>query len=576
MAILVDCERVTVSGTDRPLFAELSLSIRDGERLGVVGINGTGKSTLLDLLAGVRAPDAGLVRRGRGTRVSYLSQNPVLEVGTVGQALGGSWTASAAADRLGLSALVGRATHELSGGQAKRLALAQALSVEAELLILDEPTNHLDLGGVAWLEDYLTATRQGIVLVTHDRHLLDRLCTKVLELDRGRGYLHDGGYGGYLEGRARREAAAERAEQTRQNLARKELAWLRRGAPARTSKPRAHLERATALVEARPQAAARSDALGLELGAPRLGRKVIELHEVSVSRDAHQVLTGVNLALHPRERLGILGPNGSGKSTLLDVLAGVQLPSSGERRVGETVVLGYADQHGAVLPSEQRVREVVAGPTRPPGSPEDRALLERFWLGGDLAFAKVAELSGGERRRLQLLVVLGQRPNVLLLDEPTNDLDLDTLRLLEDFLEEWPGTVVLVSHDRAFLDRSCDRLLAIGDGAVGGVAGGVAGYLSGLAAAKARPGESTSPARGPRPSDAPAGKTTGAPVNRRLRELDKEIARLERQRDALGAEVEALSDHQAQRALGQELRAVLDALRVAEEAWLELAESLEP
>jgi ATP-binding cassette subfamily F protein uup len=365
----------------------------------------------------------------------------------------------------------------LSGGQAKRVALARALVTKTDLLILDEPTNHLDIDAIAWLEDRLAAHRGGLVLVTHDRHFLDRITTRVLELDRGKGYTHEGGYGAYLEGRAQREEHAAKAEQTRKNLARTELAWLRRGAPARTSKPKARIESATAIVTGRAEAAARSGELPLHTGVPRLGDRVIELHQVSHGyTPGVDLFSDVELLLDNRERLGIVGPNGTGKSTLLDILSGRLKPRAGSVDVGSTVRIGYYDQKGRELDPKQRVRDAVTG-----GHGEadwsDTALMEAFWFDGDAQWAPIGLLSGGERRRLQLLLTLAERPNVLLLDEPTNDLDLDTLRQLEDFLEDWPGALVVVSHDRAFLERTvADVIVLDGAGSAARRPGGYAAY----------------------------------------------------------------------------------------------------
>ncbi|MBA3654629.1 MAG: ABC-F family ATP-binding cassette domain-containing protein, partial [Actinobacteria bacterium] len=473
--ILVDADRVSMSRPGRVLFGDLSLTLSTSDRLGVVGINGTGKSTLLRVLAGEVEPESGVVRRGRDVRISALGQRPHLPSGTVRQAVGEGWQAAAVLDRLGMGPLTETPVELLSGGQAKRTALARVLLNESDLLVLDEPTNHLDLDAIAWLEDRLAQHRGGLILVTHDRHVLDRVTTRVLELDRGRDYLHEGGYVAYLEGRAERDERAEAAERTRRNLARRELAWLRRGAPARTRKSKARIASATALVDGRAPAAARTDALNLYMGTPRLGDKVIELTGVAHRYDGGPTLfDGVDLLVDPRERLGVIGANGSGKSTLLDIVAGRTVPAAGRVDVGPTVRLGYYDQTGAALDPSMRVRDAVVGPPGVPG-PGETLLLERFWFDRDAQRAPIGTLSGGERRRLQLLLLLLGRPNVLLLDEPTNDLDLDTLRALEDFLEDWPGALFVVSHDRAFLERTVEEAVVLdGQGGVARVNGGYA------------------------------------------------------------------------------------------------------
>jgi len=372
--ILLDAEAVTASRPGRDLFADLSLTLSSGDRLAVVGINGGGKSTLLRVLAGAERPDAGVVRRGRGARVVLLSQVDDLPPGTVRQAVGEGWEASAALDRLGLSHLLDAEVATLSGGEAKRMALARAIvelgppgggDGDAVLLLLDEPTNHLDVDAIAWLEDRLAVHRGGLVLVTHDRHVLDRVTTRILELDRGRAFLHDGGYASWLEAQVERQQQAERSEDVRRNLARNELAWLRRGAPARTRKPKARIAAATAVVEGRPEAAARKGELDLSFGTPRLGDKVVALHGAGHRFDpgpseagmrAPWLFRHVDLDLGPDERLGIVGPNGAGKSTLLDVLGGRLQPVEGVVERGPTVRLGIYDQRGRDLDLAARLR----------------------------------------------------------------------------------------------------------------------------------------------------------------------------------------------------------------------------
>jgi ABC transport system ATP-binding/permease protein len=595
--ILVDAQGVAASRPGKPLFRDLSLTVSSGDRLAVVGINGCGKSTLLGVLAGSVGPDEGVVRRGRGARVVALDQTAVLPAGTVRDVVGGGWEGAAVLDRLGMGDLVDAEVARLSGGQAKRAALARALVAvreagENDLLILDEPTNHLDMDAIAWLEEHLAGFKGGLVLVTHDRHVLDRLTTRILELDRGTAHVHEGGYASYLEARAERAEREASAERKRRNLARAELAWLRRGAPARTRKPKAGMAAARAVVDGRAPEPARADELPLAelVRMPRLGDTVIELDGVSDGYGDLVVFEGVDLKLGPGERLGVVGANGSGKSTLLDVLAGRREPRAGTVRRGATVRVGYYDQRGADLPLDARVRELVAGPTRQPDW-SDAALLERLWFNSDAQWAPVRLLSGGERRRLQLALVLREGPNVLLLDEPTNDLDLDTLRALEDMLDAWPGTLVVVSHDRAFLERTVEDVVVM-DGHAGRpghaarIPGGFVAYVAARREARrpgwAGPATTRSPAGSPRP--APVRNRTGAGERRRspstlrhlMRKAEAEMARLSERQAELEAELTAAGgDHVALGEVGERLSAVTADLAAAEETWLALAEEAE-
>lgn len=581
MAVLVDLEQVAVRRVGRVLFEGLPFTVSDGDRIGVVGINGTGKSTLLRIVAGADQPDGGQVRRGRGSRVGFLEQVPELLPGTVRAAVGEGWEAEAALSRLGIGPEIDNDVATLSGGQRKRAALARVLAHPVELLVLDEPTNHLDLPAVAWLEQRLLAFRGGLVLVTHDRHLLDRLTTRMLELDRGRAYVHEGGYELYLAAKAEREEQAAAAEPIRRNLARRELAWLRRGAKARSRKPKARIDTAVRLIEGGPVTLVASAEIEVGHDLPRLGDNVIECAGVGFHYDdGPPVLSGVDLSIGRRERLGIVGANGTGKSTLVDLLAGRLTPTTGTIVVGPTVVVGYYDQLGATLDLEARVEDLVAGPHGTPGSVDDINLMRRFLFADDLPFARVGDLSGGERRRLQLLLVISRRPNVLFLDEPTNDLDLDTLRVVEDFLEDWPGALALVSHDRTFLDRTTERLLAVETrGTVSEVPGGVAGWVarpeSGNVPRTAAPRfRASTKLAEPQPEHRSRSRAAGreaTAIGRRVREAEKEMLRLERQRDQVRDALTATVDYVELTRLGNELHAVQAALDAAEEAWLALA-----
>jgi ABC transport system ATP-binding/permease protein len=584
--ILVDADGVAASRPGKPLFEDLSVTVGSGDRLGVVGINGSGKSTLLGVLAGAVEPDRGTVRRGRGARTSVLDQRAELPEGPVAAVVGGGWEGAAVLDRLGMGGALEADVGTLSGGQRKRVALARVLVAvggeghppdEQDLLVLDEPTNHLDLDGIVWLEDWLARFPGGLVLVTHDRRVLDRLTTAVLELDRGRSYVHQGGYQSWLDARAERVARSEVAEARRRNLARAELAWLRRGAPARSRKPWARVEAARALIEARPEGPARSGELPLHLETPRLGDQVVELHGVADGYGDRWLFRDVDLALDPRERLGVVGANGTGKSTLLEVLAGRRQPRAGRVVHGSTVRLALYDQLGAELDPAQRVREAVAGPTRQPDW-SDARLLEAFWFDDDAQWAPIGLLSGGERRRVQLLLTLATKPNILLLDEPTNDLDLDTLRSLEDFLDEWPGALVVVSHDRAFLERTVTDVLVLdGKGGAGRVPGGMAAWDAARRADAGARGAGRAPSTSGRVARTGAGPTAST-LRRRLQDEEKELARLGRERAALEARVEAAAaagDHAALSELGEAIGRVDAAVAAAEERWLDLGAQLE-
>jgi ATP-binding cassette subfamily F protein uup len=560
MAILIDLEKVTLQGSDRAIFEDLTMTISSGERIGVVGINGVGKTTLLNIVAGVVTPDSGQIRRGRDLRVQFLPQIPSLPVGTVRETLGAGWQVDAVLDRLAMLDAVDTPTDALSGGQLKRVALARVFAVPSDVLILDEPTNHLDLHAIEWLEQQILDYPGAIVLVSHDRFLLDRVTNRMIEIDRGKTYIHAGGYSRLLEAQAEREAQAATAEQVRRNLARTELAWLRRGAKARSTKPQARIDAAKRLLAQRPEAAARSGTIEFGLEAPRLGNTVIKAHHMGFSYESEKmILRDVDIDLGPGDRVGVVGTNGSGKSTFVKLLAGRLEPTTGTVKTGPTVVLSYLDQGGGDFDLDATVQELVAGPQGIPGSLEDVALMKRFWFTGALPVTQARDLSGGERRRLQLLLALAVRPNVLFLDEPTNDLDLETIRLLEEFLSQWPGTLVVVSHDRTFLSRTTDRLLEVhNDGHIADVPGGIDAWI-----ARAMSGASS---RAAPSGNAPDSVSRG----RQLRDAEKDVTRLERRKVSLTKKLLETADHGEQTRLGGELADVQRSLHTAEELWLSL------
>jgi ATP-binding cassette subfamily F protein uup len=591
--ILVDADDVSMSRPGRPLFDHVSLTISAGDRLAIVGMNGSGKSTLARVLVGTTAPETGVVRRGRGVRATMLDQESPLPRGTVRAALSGStaevWRGEAIADRLGITPFLDADVSSLSGGEAKRVALAAALVHDTDLLVLDEPTNHLDIDAIAWLEEHLAAFRGGLVLITHDRFVLDRVTTRIAELDGGRLYTYQTGYSGYLDARDLRAEHEAAREATRRNLARRELAWLRRGAPARSTKQKARVERANALIDARETRSETRSALDLGLSevetmTPRLGDLVVELHGVGHDFGGGEVFRGLDLALDRRERLGIVGPNGSGKSTALEIIAGRLEPAEGRVVRGPTVRTAYYDQRARSLDPDLTVRAALVG-NKGEVDWRDRRLMERFWFDDDAQRAPISLLSGGERRRLQLLLTLLERPNLLLLDEPTNDLDLDTLRALEDFLDDWPGAAVIVSHDRALLDRTCDDVIVFERGRrPSRYPGGAEAWVrdrqeprrSGAARSRdAKPAGPSGPRRDGPTNGAPARKPASASTLRhRLRTIDRALQPLVARRSELEAAM-ADPDHRTREAAAHELAELAPRLHHLEEEWLEVAAALD-
>ncbi len=571
MAILVDLKNIGLQGTDRAILENLTLTISSGECVGVVGINGTGKSTLLNILAGVLEPDSGVIRRGRGVRVGHLAQNPVLPAGTVREMLGDGWMIDAALSRLGMLGAADADTAQLSQGQLKRVALAQLFAQSNDLLILDEPTNHLDLNAIEWLEQQIVGFSGAVVFVSHDRFLLDQVTNRMIEIDRGKSYLHQGGYAKLLEAQAQREEQAASAEQVRRNMARRELEWLRRGVKARSTKPQARIDAAERLLSRRVETAARSNTIQFEITAPRLGNTVIKAHHVSFSYPSSApILHDVTLELGPGDRVGIVGPNGAGKSTFVNLLAQRTEPTTGTLKYGPTVRASYFEQEGGSFNLEATVQELVAGPHGVPGSPGDVAMMNNFWFGGALAKTRAMSLSGGERRRLQLLLALTVQPNVLFLDEPTNDLDLETIRLIEEFLSQWTGTLVVVSHDRTFLSRTTDRLLEVNpDGTITDVPGGIDAWIERHSGAVAN--------RQTNAADVSAVEQRTAPTppnsrGRERRDAEKKMKSLERRKATLSEKIVASSDFAAQSTWGAELNLVTRDLAIAEAQWLALLE----
>jgi ATP-binding cassette subfamily F protein uup len=584
---LINLEAAVKAYGTRVLLDQVSLGVAAGQRIGVVGRNGSGKTTLLATLAGAVALNSGRSTRSRDLRIGYLAQSeqltgPVRRV-VFGDAPAHEWAADARSRGL-LAVLLSdldldAETARLSGGERRRVALAALLRGSYDLLLLDEPTNHLDIEAIGWLAGYLTAYVKTFVVVTHDRWFLDTVSDETWEVADGQVYPYEGGYSAYVLAKAERVRLAASADQRRRNLLRKELAWLRRGPPARTSKPKFRIDAATALIADEP---APRDGVELSrLAAARLGKTVIELTDVTAEAGGRPLLADLTWQLGPGDRVGVVGVNGSGKTTLLNVLAGeTELVSAGRVLRGKTVQLAYLTQEPAPVDSGLRVLEAaeqVRGTVKVgKGELSAGQLLDRLGLRADRQWTPVADLSGGERRRLQLQMLLMAEPNVLLLDEPTNDLDIETLTELEDLLDGFPGSIVVVSHDRYFLERTTDRVLALVDGKLAFLPGGVTEYLE--LREKGAAGKPSVPAAAS-PSPPPPAETAG-PSPARLREVKKELARLDRQVERLtGRETElhdalakAATDYSRLIALGEELRTVEAEKATLEDRWLELAE----
>lgn len=582
---LVNLKDVAKGFAARTVLSGVTLGVAAGDRVGIVGRNGDGKSTLLRLIGGVEEPDEGAVTRVGGLALSMLGQGDSLD-GTktvrdelVGGMADHEWAADARY-RSVLDGLLGGVSmsrfprgldtliEPLSGGERRRIALAQTLLGHPELLLLDEPTNHLDVEGVDWLARHLAARRGSMLVVTHDRWFLDAVCTHTWEVSDGDVHQYEGGYAAYVLARAERERQAAAREERRQMLIRKELAWLRRGPPARTAKPKFRIEAANALIADEPEARDRAELL--KFASSRLGGKVIEAEGVGLAFGAKVLLRGVDWHIGPGDRIGLVGVNGSGKSSLTKVLAKELAPDAGEVEHGTTVRLAHLSQDTVEIPGDLRVLqavEEVRGVARLGDGSELTAgsLLDRFGFRGERQRTLVKDLSGGERRRLQLMRLLMGEPNVLLLDEPTNDLDIDTLTALEDLLDGWPGTLIVVSHDRYFVERVCDNVYALlGDGGVTHLPGGIDQYLS---------------LRAPEP--APVARETKATPNQAvIRAARKEVARLERALDKNGAKEEELhaamataaTDFNRLRELQEELAENASEREALEAAWLEQSE----
>jgi ATP-binding cassette subfamily F protein uup len=592
VAHLLGAEAVHLEYPTQVVFKSMTVGVSDGDRIGIVGRNGDGKSSLLGLLSGRVAPDSGRVTQRSGLRVGALSQADTLDsASTVGWTLVGErpeheWAGNPRIRDVvsGLVADLGWDTRigTLSGGQRRRVQLAALLVGDWDVIALDEPTNHLDIEGITWLADHLrqrwARTIGGLLLVTHDRWFLDEVATMTWEVHDGIVEPFEGGYAAYVLQRVERDRIAATAEAKRQNLMRKELAWLRRGPPARTSKPKFRIDAANQLIADVPPL--RNTVELAKLAIARLGKDVVDLLDVSVSFDGQPVLRDVEWRIGPGERSGIVGANGAGKSTLLGLITGAVQPDSGKVKRGKTVRLAILDQRGDELAplAGERVADVL-GRLRSGYHVDGRdvtpaQLLERLGFAGDQLSARVGELSGGQRRRLQLMLTLLAEPNVLLLDEPTNDVDTEMLAATEDLLDSWPGTLIVVSHDRYLLERVTDQQYAILDGRLQHLPGGVDEYLR--LAAQAAPQRATAPATSASRPQAISGAELRA-TEKEIAAIDRRLARLA---DQIAAKHQELAEHDQSDHVGitrltQELRGLEDDVAGMENRWLELSEVLE-
>ena len=524
---LVTIEHLTKSYTERLLFDDTSFSINEGEKIGLIGVNGTGKSTLLKIVAGLEDADSGSVVRGRSLYIRYLSQIPEFAEGdTVLESVmreNAGETHYSSADEMQATAKsmlnkLGITEHDaltstLSGGQRKRVALASVLMSTADLLILDEPTNHLDSGMADWLEEYLKAFRGALLMITHDRYFLDSVVGRIVELDKGKLYSYQANYEGFLALKAERMEMAEASERKRQAILRNEIAWMQRGARARSTKQKAHIQR---YEELRDQKGPEYDRnVELESIASRLGRTTVEVKDLCKAYGDKVLMKDFTYIFLKNDRVGIIGPNGSGKSTLMKMLAGWVEPDSGTIQIGQTVKMGYFSQENEAMDESLKVIDYIKNVAEyvktKDGSISASQMLERFLFPSGMQYTSIGRLSGGERRRLYLLRILMEAPNVILLDEPTNDLDIQTLTILEDYLDTFPGIVIAVSHDRYFLDRVVNRIFAFeGQGKVTQYEGGFTDYQI---AWSARHPQETGEQKGVRAGDSDE-NGSGLPINR--------------------------------------------------------------
>jgi ABC transport system ATP-binding/permease protein len=586
MGNLINAERVTMSYGTRTLLDSVSLGLDRGEVAGIVGRNGTGKTTLLRILAGTQTPDRGRVTQTSYLSIGFLQQGEEITVDAsvrdliVGGAPDHVWAADSGRRSIVAHLLadvdLDAQISTLSGGERRRVALVELLLADHDMLILDEPTNHLDVEAIDWLARHLNDLRAAdvaMLIVSHDRWFLDAVCSRIWEVHDGHVDAYEGGYAAYVLARAERQRRVAVIAARRRNLLRKELAWLRRGPPARTSKPKFRLDAATTLIAGEPEA---RDRLQLQrLATARLGKDVFDLHRVTVTLGGRHLLHDVSWSIGAGTRIGVIGVNGSGKTTLLRLLAGDLAPDFGIIKRGKTLRIGYLSQaldevdgSERVLESIDRIRRQTRLATGAEASA--RSLLEDFGFTGDRLTARLNDLSGGEQRRLQILRVLLDEPNVLLLDEPTNDLDIETLTVIEDYLDRWPGTLLVVTHDRYFLERVCDVSYALmGNGSCVLLPGGVDQYLE----SRREPPLEISPAKTSTKSQSATSSATSRQAKKDLARLEQQVARLDRQLASLHEQmVTAAGDYQRLTELQREIELITASKDELELAWLEAAD----
>ena len=586
--VLLNAEHISLSWGENTLFDDVSFALEEQDKVGFIGINGTGKSTFLRILAGMQEPDAGTITLARGARIGYLPQSPDFSepITVLQQVFRGAATdfaeerayeAKMLLTQLGITDF-DKDVRLLSGGQKKRIAICSALINPSEILILDEPTNHIDNETAAWLEQQLKAYKGALVIITHDRYFLNRVTNRICELDHAKLYFYEENYEGFVARKAERIASAAASERKRQTMLRRELEWMRRGAKARTTKAKGRIQRFEELSSKTVQE--EDGQVEMKSISTRLGKKTIEVSGLCKSWDGKTYIRDFDLTVARDDRIGIVGHNGTGKSTFLRILAGQAQPDAGTVSYGETVKIGYFAQDCGHMDQEQKViefiRDIAETVRTPDGTLSAAQMLETFLFTGEQQWTRIGSLSGGEQRRLYLLSVLMSAPNILLLDEPTNDLDIETLNILENYLEGFEGAVLAVSHDRYFLDKTARRIFEFRpNGDVQEYLGNYADYLDKRKELERPTAEKTEKTEKSKPKN--TGKTKMSYKDRyELEHIDDEIAELEQKLAALKEEqAQITSDFVRLQELSEQIETVSGALDAKEERWIELQEMAE-